>query len=98
MISLLWYLQARLFPKYGMVGMSTGIVALASYHLAHNRYLVPTKHPNRCPEIELFVADPYSTIRHPLYPIPAHFRIIPLNYRYFLSKKEHKENNDLGNI
>jgi len=28
-------IQARLFPKFGMVGLSTGILSLASYHLAH---------------------------------------------------------------
>lgn len=29
-------IQARLFPKYGMLGMSTGILALGSYYLGHN--------------------------------------------------------------
>jgi len=28
-------IQARLFPKFGMVGMSTGIMALAAYSIAH---------------------------------------------------------------
>jgi len=28
-------LQSRLFPKFGMVGVSTGIIGLASYHIAH---------------------------------------------------------------
>jgi len=28
-------IQARLFPKFGMVGLSTGILTLASYNLAH---------------------------------------------------------------
>jgi len=28
-------LQARLFPKFGMVGISTGLLGVASYHLSH---------------------------------------------------------------
>jgi len=28
-------LQSRLFPKFGMVGVSTGMLGLASYHIAH---------------------------------------------------------------
>ena len=28
-------IQARLFPKYGMVGMSASILALTSYHTLH---------------------------------------------------------------
>jgi len=27
--------QARLFPKFAMVGISTGVLALASYHIGH---------------------------------------------------------------
>eukprot|EP00088_Acartia_fossae_P003102 TRINITY_DN11288_c0_g1_i11.p1 TRINITY_DN11288_c0_g1~~TRINITY_DN11288_c0_g1_i11.p1 ORF type:complete len:195 (+),score=10.56 TRINITY_DN11288_c0_g1_i11:46-630(+) len=30
-------IQARLFPKFGMVGLSTGIWTLASYHIAHTQ-------------------------------------------------------------
>jgi len=32
-------IQSRLFPKYGMVGLTSGMLALTSYHLAHNRVL-----------------------------------------------------------
>merc|ERR550519_319178 len=28
-------LQARLFPKFGMVGLATGLLGIASYHLSH---------------------------------------------------------------
>jgi putative flippase GtrA len=28
-------IQSRLFPKFGMVGVSSSIISLASYHLAH---------------------------------------------------------------
>jgi hypothetical protein len=81
MVSLLWYLQARLFPKYGMVGMSTGIVALASYHLAHNRYrylyLLFCTPTNQCPGFKKVqdprICHPDSCIRN-----PAPIRIMPL--------------------
>lgn len=32
-------LQSRLFPKYGMVGVSTSILGLASYHISHDSLL-----------------------------------------------------------
>lgn len=68
-------LQSRLFPKYGMVGMSTGIIGLASYHLAH-----PT--PDT---VTILLAG--STLVHAL----NTFLVFPITTKYMYERRKHEE-------
>jgi len=57
-------IQARLFPKFGMVGVSTGIMALTSYHALHPEpttltYLLAASAASHV--LQSFVIFPYVT-------------------------------------